>query len=86
MAAAASMPGQDRQAMIEGMVEGLATKLAASPRDEDGWARLIRSRMVLGDPAKAAADLETAQRAFAGETTALERLAALGRELGLKSR
>lgn len=86
VAAADAMPEQDRQAMIQGMVEGLASKLSQSPHDEDGWTKLIRSRVVLGDPAKAAEALKAAQRTFAGEPAALERLAALGRELGLETR
>lgn len=86
VAAAAGMPDADRQAMIEGMVDGLAARLAKAPRDEEGWSKLIRSRVVLGDPTKAAADLTSAQRAFEGETDVLDRLAALGRELGLELR
>ena len=36
------------QAMIEGMVGQLAARLEADPKDSDGWARLVRSYMVLG--------------------------------------
>ena len=39
--AAQAMNPADRQAMIRGMVEGLAGKLKANPKDEAGWLRLI---------------------------------------------
>lgn len=34
---------------INAMVEGLAERLKADPDNPQGWARLIRSRIVLGD-------------------------------------
>lgn len=34
---------------INAMVEGLAARLKANPDDPQGWARLIRSRIVMGD-------------------------------------
>jgi cytochrome c-type biogenesis protein CcmH len=37
------------QAMIRGMVEGLATRLAQTPDDLAGWQRLARARTVLGE-------------------------------------
>jgi cytochrome c-type biogenesis protein CcmH len=54
--AAATMSAADRQTMIEGMVASLAARLAEAPGDADGWARLIRSYMVLDrvDAARAA--------------------------------
>ncbi len=45
---AAQMSPEDRQTMIVSMVEGLAQKLEDNPRDIDGWVRLIKSRLVLG--------------------------------------
>ncbi len=53
VAAASEMSAEDRQAMIEGMVAGLAEKLKANPADKDGWLRLIRAYGVMGDDAKA---------------------------------
>lgn len=84
--AASAMPDADRQAMIQGMVDGLAARLATSPHDEEGWSKLIRSRVVLGDPGKAAEDLASARQAFAGDTAILDRLSSLGRKLGLEPR
>jgi cytochrome c-type biogenesis protein CcmH len=66
VAAAAQMSGGDRQAMIAGMVDRLQAQLKASPRDEDGWVRLMRARMVLGQTAAASAAYRDAQQAFAG--------------------
>lgn len=34
---------------INAMVNGLAERLKADPDDAEGWARLIRSRIVMGD-------------------------------------
>lgn len=50
--AARSMSKEDRQAMINTMVEGLAEKLEDSPNDIEGWLRLSRSYGVLGKPKK----------------------------------
>ena len=47
MAAAREMPAEDRLAMIQGMVEGLAARLQDNPDDLDGWRRLGRSYLVL---------------------------------------
>ncbi|PJK31023.1 c-type cytochrome biogenesis protein CcmI [Minwuia thermotolerans] len=47
--AAQEMSADDRQAMIRGMVEGLAARLEENPDDYDGWMRLARARGVLGE-------------------------------------
>lgn len=65
IAEAESMAPADQQAMIQGMVSGLEERLRASPRDRDGWVRLMRARMVLGDGAAAAAAFRNGMRAFA---------------------
>ncbi|MBN8910248.1 MAG: tetratricopeptide repeat protein, partial [Rhodospirillales bacterium] len=54
MAEAAQMPEADRKAMIEGMVQKLATRLAETPDDRDGFTRLGRAYAVLGERDKAA--------------------------------
>ncbi len=51
--APASASPQERQAMINAMVERLAARLEKEPDDVEGWARLGRSYMVLNQPAKA---------------------------------
>jgi cytochrome c-type biogenesis protein CcmH len=83
LAAADKMPEADRQSMIDGMVEGLATKLKSNPDDIDGWVKLIRSRVVLKDNAKAKDDLNLARKAFASKPDKLAQLNSLAAELGL---
>lgn len=53
MLAAQGMADEDRSAMIEGMVAGLAARLEAEPDDLEGWLRLAQSYEVLGRPADA---------------------------------
>jgi cytochrome c-type biogenesis protein CcmH len=65
-------------AAIEGMVEGLATRLAADGGTIEEWTRLVRSRLVLGQTAEAQADYAAARRAYpdAAVRTELDVLAA----------
>lgn len=83
MQAASALPAEDRQRMIDGMVEGLAKKLEANPRDADGWVRLLRSRMVLGQRDRAAQDLATARKALAGDAAGLSKVNAAAAQFGV---
>lgn len=74
-----------QQQMIRGMVEGLAEKLKANPRDEAGWLRLMRARSVLGEAAAAREARDTALKAFANDTAAQARIRAAAAEMGLGS-
>ncbi|MGB8813063.1 MAG: c-type cytochrome biogenesis protein CcmI [Paracoccaceae bacterium] len=65
MAAAADMSDTDRQAMIEGMVGQLSTRLAASGGTPEEWARLIGAYGVLGKTEDARAAWVQAQAAYA---------------------
>ncbi|MSP82173.1 MAG: c-type cytochrome biogenesis protein CcmI [Alphaproteobacteria bacterium] len=49
VAAAADMAPEDQQAMIRGMVEGLAARLEDQPDDLEGWTKLGRAYGVLGE-------------------------------------
>jgi cytochrome c-type biogenesis protein CcmH len=69
--AAGQMSAADRTAMIEGMVAKLAAELDANPADGAGWARLVRSYMVLNKPDAAKAALAKARGALAADATAL---------------
>lgn len=69
VAAAGQMSAEGRQAMIEGMVAKQAASLKANPRDLDGWQRLIRARMVLGQAQAAAQAYRDASKVFAGSPT-----------------
>ncbi len=81
--AAQAMSPADRQAMIRSMVDGLAEKLKANPKDEGGWLRLMRARQVLGDAAAAKTARDQALAAFAGDTAAQGRIRAAAAEMGL---
>lgn len=83
VAAAQQMNPSDRQAMIEGMVSGLADRLKQNPRDRDGWERLMRARMVLGQADQAAAAYRDASRAFAGSPGDQQALREAARQLGV---
>ena len=54
VAAAQSLSPDDQNAMIQGMVAGLAERLQNEPDDVDGWLMLIRSYTVLDDGEAAA--------------------------------
>ncbi len=82
--AAEAMPPGDRMAMIRGMVDGLATRLEKSPRDADGWIKLIRSRMVLGEPELAKQALERSLEVFAEDPQQRAQIAAAAQQLGLQ--
>jgi cytochrome c-type biogenesis protein CcmH len=49
------MAPEERQQAIRGMVDNLAARLEAEPNDVDGWRRLGRARLVLGERDKAKA-------------------------------
>jgi cytochrome c-type biogenesis protein CcmH len=65
----------DQAAFIRSMVERLAARLAASPDDPAGWARLIRSYGVLGDAPRKAAALARARQLFKDRPDALRAVA-----------
>ncbi len=64
VAAVSALAPAQQQAFIRGMVDNLAAKLKANPKDADGWIRLIRAYTVLGDK-------PAAQHALTDGTTAL---------------
>jgi cytochrome c-type biogenesis protein CcmH len=83
MASIQALPADQQQKMIREMVEGLAKRLRERPIDEEGWVRLIRSRVVLGEQQTAREDLARALAAFAGDASAGARIAAAAKELGV---
>ena len=84
VAAASKMDPEQRKAMIQSMVERLAEKLHRDGSDAEGWLRLVRSYMVLGEREKARAAVLDARRALAGDPTNLRRLDDLVKGLGLE--
>jgi cytochrome c-type biogenesis protein CcmH len=81
--AAAGLTPQERATMIEGMVGSLAARLVDQPGDAEGWARLIRSYMVLDRPDDARAALIRARAAVADDAIKLGLIEATAREVGL---
>ncbi|MCF6287139.1 MAG: c-type cytochrome biogenesis protein CcmI, partial [Candidatus Hydrogenedentes bacterium] len=69
---AANMNPQDRKAMINNMVSGLAEKLKANPNDPDGWVRLLRARRIMGQEAKA--DIALMRETFKQNPQTIERI------------
>jgi cytochrome c-type biogenesis protein CcmH len=83
IAAAQDMSAGDRQEMIRGMVESLASRLKEDPANPEGWARLIRSHVVLDQRDQAAAALKESQKTFPADGEQGKQLLALARELGI---
>lgn len=83
MQAASAIPPSQQNEMVRGMVEGLANRLRTNPRDEQGWIRLMRSRIVLQQPDEAREALRSGLAAFANDTAAQGRLRRAAGELGI---
>jgi cytochrome c-type biogenesis protein CcmH len=84
VAASADLSPDQRNVMIRGMVERLSERLHRDGSDVEGWLRLVRSYMVLGEPDKARAAVVDARRALAGDPGKLQRLDDLVKGLGLE--
>jgi cytochrome c-type biogenesis protein CcmH len=83
VAAANDMNKTDRNAMIRGMVDRLASRLKQNGDDVEGWLRLVKAYMVLGDRDKAMGALTDARQAVAGDTERLRQLNEGLKNLGL---
>jgi cytochrome c-type biogenesis protein CcmH len=77
------LPADEQQVLIHGMVSTLADRLQKQPRDEEGWLRLIRSRLVLGEDKAAREALSQALAVFSDNDPAGARIAAAAKELGI---
>ena len=84
VAAASQMSEGDRGEMIRGMVARLAERLKSDGSDPDGWLRLLRAYMVLGDRDKARAAAGDARRALTNEPDKLRRLEDGVKQLGIE--
>jgi len=71
VAAASKMKPSEQRTMAEGMVAQLEARLQNEPKNVDGWVMLIRSRVTLGEEAKAKAALEAAVKANPGAAAEL---------------
>ena len=84
LAAADAMAPDQRNAMVQSMVDGLAARLKKDGSDLDGWMRLVRSYAVLGEPDKARAAVADARRALAADADKLRQLDEFVKGLGLQ--
>jgi cytochrome c-type biogenesis protein CcmH len=76
VAAAADMSPEARIQMVRSMVERLAERLTRDGSDLDGWVRLVRAFLVLGEHERARGAAADARRALAGDADKLRRLEA----------
>jgi cytochrome c-type biogenesis protein CcmH len=83
LAAAKNMNEADRGAMVGGMVDNLAGRLKQNGDDVEGWLRLVRAYMVMGDRDKAMGALTDARQAVAGNAERLRQLNEGLKNLGL---
>lgn len=84
VAAASEMSPEQRQTMVRGMVSRLAERLKQDGGDVEGWLRLLRAYMVLGDREQARAAAGDARRALASDPDKLKRVDDLIKGLGLE--
>ncbi len=84
VAAASGMSEDERAGMIRGMVQRLADRLHADGGDVDGWLRLVRAYVVLGDRDKAKDAAADARHALASRPDDVKRIDDLVKGLGLE--
>ena len=77
----ARLRGADEARMIAAMVDGLAQRLARDGNDLDGWLKLARARLVLGETEKAQEALDRASALFGSDAQARLRIEELRREM-----
>ncbi len=83
VAAARDMSEGDCGAMIHSMVERLANRLKQNGDDVDGWLRLVRAYVVMGERDKAKGALADARQAVANDAERLRQLNEGLKNLGL---
>ncbi|QOZ24924.1 c-type cytochrome biogenesis protein CcmI [Bradyrhizobium sp. CCBAU 51753] len=83
VAAAKDMSEADRGSMIQGMVDRLATRLKQNGDDVEGWLRLVRAYLVMGERDKAISARADARQAVANDAERLRQLNEGLKTLGL---
>jgi cytochrome c-type biogenesis protein CcmH len=83
LSASRDMNEGDRNAMVRGMVERLATRLKQNGDDVEGWLRLVRAYLVMGDRDKAVGASTDARQAVANDAARLRQLDEGLKTLGL---
>ena len=81
--AADDMGTEDREAMIRGMVEGLAARLAQEGGGPEEWAQLVHSLMVLGEAQRARNIYAEAKEVFGDDEAAMAIIRDAGARSGL---
>ena len=84
IAAAGAMSEKDRGDMIRNMVARLADRLKENGSDVEGWQRLLRAYLVLGEREKAMSAADAAKRALANDADKLRRIENTIKSLGLE--
>ena len=84
VAAAEDMTAEDRTAMIQGMVEGLASRLANDGGTPEEWVQLINALMVLGQEDRARAIYAEAKTTFGASEEAMRIIFRAGIDAGLE--
>ena len=74
IASVQGMGADDRSTMVQGMIARLATRLKQDGSDVDGWLRLVRAYMVLGERDKAKAAQVDARQAVGADAERLRQL------------
>ncbi|WP_171231384.1 c-type cytochrome biogenesis protein CcmI [Ruegeria sp. HKCCA4812] len=83
MAAAAELSPEERQQMIQGMVDQLSDRLATEGGSPEEWARLIAALGVLGQGQRAIDIRDEATEVFAGNSEALQIIDAAALQAGI---
>jgi cytochrome c-type biogenesis protein CcmH len=83
IAAAKDMSEAERGSMIQGMVDRLATRLKQNGDDVEGWLRLVRAYLVMGERDKAISARADARQAVANDAERLRQLNEGLKNLGL---
>jgi cytochrome c-type biogenesis protein CcmH len=85
VAAASQLTDDQRNEMVRGMVQRLADRLKQNSDDLDGWLRLMRAYMVMGDRDKAREAAASARDALGADAEKVRRVNDVAKSLGLES-
>jgi cytochrome c-type biogenesis protein CcmH len=83
VAAASNMTDAQRNEMVRGMVGRLAERLKQDGSDVEGWLKLIRAYVVLGERDKAGEAVSHARAALTGDPDKMRRIDEFAKSVGL---
>jgi cytochrome c-type biogenesis protein CcmH len=84
MAAAQNLSPEERIGMVRGMVDRLAERLKNDGSDLDGWRRLVRAYMVLGEADNARSAAAAARKALGGDPVKQRQFDEFAKALGIE--